>query len=120
MAKEGKALRVVNDQVMVPTHSLDVAKAVAAFITKDVRDYGVYHCTSHGQCSWFEFTKAILELAGVSADLTGVESSAYKTAAKRPHYSVMSNEKLSRFYPMPRWDSTLAEYLRLKGHIGRS
>jgi dTDP-4-dehydrorhamnose reductase len=68
LARQGKPLRVVDDQVLTPTSTVDVAAAVRLVTQSD--SYGLYHLTNAGQCSWYQFTDAIFQQAGLSADLT--------------------------------------------------
>lgn len=115
-AKENKPLRVVSDQIMSPTHTLDIAKAIRAFIHNEVTDYGVYHCSGEGQCSWYDFAKRIFDSVGIAADLTPILTPDFKTKARRPNYSVLDNSKLNSIYRMPYWQDALEEYLTMKGH----
>lgn len=117
LAKEGKTLSVVHDQIMSPTHTLDIARAIRTLVQHDISDYGIYHCSGEGQCSWFEFAKEIFRQTGLNPKLFPISAEEYKTKAKRPKYSVLSNEKLNRFYKMKDWKEALTEYLVLKGYI---
>ena len=67
LAAQGKPIRVVNDQVVTPTYTADLARTVSQLIRTGA--YGLYHITSGGSCTWFEFAQTLFELAGVSADL---------------------------------------------------
>ena len=116
LAKEGKPLKVIEDQMMAPTHTLDIARAVNYFVEKEVQQWGTYNCCNSNKCSWYEFTKTIFEMSNIKADLGPTDYASYKTKAKRPKYSVLDNSKLNRLYEMPDWKTALAEYLKLKGH----
>lgn len=113
LAADGTPLRVVSDQIMSPTHTLDIARAIRTMLMEQVNDYGIYHCSGEGACSWYEFAEEIFRQMGVQADLEPVSSSAYPTKARRPAYSVLGGEKLGRFHRMPDWQEGLAEYVRL-------
>lgn len=117
LAKEGKSLKVIADQYMSPTHTLDIARAMRSFVDQNVSEYGIYHCCNSGSCSWFEFTKTIFESMGLRADLSQTSYDQYKTKAKRPKYSVLNNEKISKYYKMPNWKDALREYLKRKNYI---
>src|SRR5262249_42627491 len=67
MAGQAKPLRVVNDQVCTPSYTVDVAAATIQVMQTTA--YGIHHVTNAGQCSWFEFARAIFELTGIQADL---------------------------------------------------
>jgi dTDP-4-dehydrorhamnose reductase len=118
-AREGKPVRVVDDQVLTPTCTMDVAAAVHRVTQTDC--YGLYHLTNAGQCSWYEFTKAILRSAGLSADLTPVTSDAFPTKAKRPNYSVLDNARLraAGFPEMAGWEAALERYVSGRAAAGR-
>jgi len=113
-ARNGDAIRVVNDQIATPTPTLELARQMAPLITTD--QYGLYHATSDGGCSWYEFAAAIFEIAGVPANLSPTTSSQYKTPATRPPYSVLENAGLKRLgmSRMKHWREALSEYLHAK------
>lgn len=117
LAKEGKPLKVVNDQIMSPTHTIDIAKVIRTFIEQDISEYGIYHCSGEGQCSWYEFAKEIFDQLNMEVDLSGVSHNEYKTKAERPNYSVLDNSKINNIYPMPFWKESLTDYLKLKEHL---
>jgi dTDP-4-dehydrorhamnose reductase len=115
VAGQGKPLRVVADQRCTPSYTRDVAAAAAALIPTG--RYGLYHLTNGGSCSWYEFARAIFELAGVRADLTPIPSREYAAAARRPGYSVLAlaaYESL-RLPPVRPWPEALADYLHERG-----
>lgn len=116
MARAGRPLRVIADQVMSPTHTLDVAGALLAFVERGVTDYGVYHCVDTGACSWHEFACTILGLAGLAVNVERVAQAEYATKARRPLYSALDNAKLGALYRMPEWRVALGEYMRRKGY----
>ena len=72
LANQGKPLRVINDQMCTPSYTVDVAAATVALLGRP--QYGLYHLTSAGGCSWYEFARAIFELAQVPADLSPISS----------------------------------------------
>jgi dTDP-4-dehydrorhamnose reductase len=111
LARSGRTIRVVNDQVVGPTSSLELARAVKALI--GTRAYGLYHITSRGGCSWHEFARTILEMSGLEADLVPVSSEAYGAKARRPAYSLLDDAK-ARALGIPgcsEWRAALAAYL---------
>ncbi len=111
-AGQGKPVRVVNDQICAPTRADDLAAATVRLLA--TKKCGLYHLTSAGECTWYEFARTIFELAGVKADLHAISSAEYAAAAKRPAYSVLANEAYRRLglEPMPHWQAALANYLR--------
>ena len=110
-AAEGKPLRVVHDQTCSPTYTADLAAAVVALTATDRR--GLYHLTSSGSCTWYEFARAIFEAAGVQADLAPIPSREFGAAARRPAYSVLSAAAYETLgLPAMRpWPQALAAYL---------
>jgi dTDP-4-dehydrorhamnose reductase len=120
MARQGKPIRVVNDQVLTPTSTFEVARAVRLLTGTDC--YGLYHLTNAGECSWHEFSRTIFELAGQEADLTAVTSAAFPTRAKRPNYSVLDNRRLREagFADLPHWREALAAYIKGRPMAGRA
>ncbi|MGE7636047.1 dTDP-4-dehydrorhamnose reductase [Bacillus paramycoides] len=117
LGKQGSTIKVVNDQVMSPTHTLEIARAVFAFIDQDIQEYGVYHCSGEGECSWYDFAKEIFDQLNMEIDLVPVSHSNYPAKAKRPSYSVLDNVKINEIYQMVNWKSSLTEYLSRKGHL---
>ncbi len=110
VARQGKPLRVVGDQVCTPSSTVDVALGTAAILEKGAE--GLFHLTNEGSCSWFEFAKSIFELSGIEANVTAITSAEFGAAARRPAYSVLSTAKLRSLGVAPRsWSEALAEYL---------
>ena len=120
LARQSKPIRVVNDQVLTPTSTRDVAQFVRRLTETD--RYGLYHLTNSGSCSWFEFTSAIFEYASLDADLSPVNSAEFPTKAKRPNYSVLDNQRLRAIgmHDMPHWRDALERYIRGRAAAGRN
>jgi dTDP-4-dehydrorhamnose reductase len=124
MIRLGKAgpVRVVDDQVMTPTATADLAAAVAALLERagDAKvPYGLYHITSGGQCSWYFFAKTIFELCGMSVELSPITTAESGSKARRPAFSVLDHGKWMQagFAELRPWREALADYLKAKGHI---
>jgi dTDP-4-dehydrorhamnose reductase len=110
-ALAGEAVRVVEDQVLTPTYTVDLAKAVRQLIQTE--KFGLYHLSSEGQCSWYDFTRYIFEAAGVKAKLTGCKTADFPSPVKRPAYSVLSKAKLRKLgLSIPTWQDALPRYLK--------
>lgn len=92
LGKEKESLNVVNDQKGNPTNANDLAYHILKLIQTE--EYGVYHCTGKGQCTWYDFAKAIMELSGRECAVNPCTSDEYKTPAKRPEYSSLDNMML--------------------------
>jgi dTDP-4-dehydrorhamnose reductase len=111
VAGQGKPLRVVNDQRCTPSSTQDVARATLQLL--ETKQYGLYHLTNSGDCSWYEFAAEIFRLSGLSPSLTAIPTVDYPTPAKRPEYSVLDLSQLTSVgvaRPRP-WQEALAEYL---------
>ena len=116
LAKEREELKVVADQHGAPTWSRTIADTTALVLAQAGpagahwwrQNSGVYHLSAQGQTTWFEFTQAIVEAAGLSCRVLPIGSADYPTPARRPQYSVMSSERLvSRFCHLPDWKQAL-------------
>jgi dTDP-4-dehydrorhamnose reductase len=112
LAGLGKPIPVVNDQRCTPSFTADVAAATAALIATGA--FGLYHITSGGDCTWYELARETLRLAGVTADLTPISSAEFGADARRPGYSVLSNEKLlaAGVTHLRHWTEALAAYFQ--------
>jgi len=111
LAREGKPIRVVNDQVCTPTSTVDLAQASIALV--QTGRYGLYHLTNADACSWHEYAQAIFELANIQANLTAVSSQEFGAPALRPKYSVMATQAYQSlgFQELRPWGIALTEYL---------
>jgi dTDP-4-dehydrorhamnose reductase len=120
LARQSRPIRVVNDQVLTPTSTIDVARAVRLLAGTDC--YGLYHLTSAGECSWHEFAAAIFEYANLRPDLAPVTSAAFTTRAKRPNYSVLDNGRLrdAGYSDLPHWREALECYIGGRAAAGRA
>ena len=111
LARERRPLRVVSDQVLCPSYTLDLARKVWAVLPKAA--HPIYHLTNGGQTSWYEFARRALELAGATADLTPVTAAEYGARAPRPAYSVLAHAHLAALGEddLRPWDVALAAYV---------
>ena len=111
LAEEGKDIKVVDDQVLTPTSTRDVAEKLYELIQTDA--FGLYHLTNTGQCSWYEFACEIFSLAGLKPSISPTTSEAFGAKAKRPVYSVLDNKKLREagIVDMRHWKQALADYI---------
>ena len=111
LGKERESLGVIFDQVGTPTYARDLARAIFAAIRQGVVP-GVYHFSNEGVCSWYDFTKAIHRLAGITTCcVKPLHTEEYPTPAKRPHYSVLDKTKIKNMYgiEIPYWEDSLKE-----------
>lgn len=117
LGQERDELRVVNDQVFSPTYTKDLAGKITQLLSTEY--YGIYHITNSGACSWYDFTKEILRLAGLQTPVIPITSDQYPQKARRPHFSVLDNYhlRLLGMDAMRPWQEALADYMMEKGHI---
>ena len=111
LAKNNNEINVVNDQVGSPTYTFDLAIAISKIIETD--DYGIYHLTNSGSCSWYEFSKEILKLSNINIKVNPVSTEEFPRPAPRPKYSVLSDEKWINkgFKPLRNYKEALKDYL---------
>lgn len=111
LAREGKNIRVVDDQVCTPTFTQDLAAQINTLI--GAKQYGTFHMTSDGSCTWHEFAAEIFRLAGLAPNLQPATSAEFKFPATRPPYSVLENAHLKQLGldHMRHWKLALADYM---------
>ena len=116
LGKERDELRVVNDQHGAPTWSRTIADTTALVLAQARQGGdawwdehgGIYHLSSQGETTWFDFTRAILEQAGIACRLVPIATADYPVAAKRPEFSVLSSQRLmEQFCRLPDWQEAL-------------
>ncbi len=114
LGREGKPLRVVDDQVLTPTYTPELARKIWHML--DAAPPGLYHCTNNGECSWHDFAAEIFRQAGLSVELSRQTTAQSGATAPRPAYSVLDNHALRGLGldDMCPWQEALADYLRLK------
>jgi dTDP-4-dehydrorhamnose reductase len=112
LAKEKPEVRVVNDEILTPTPTVEIAKASQRLIETDA--YGLYHMTSEGQVSWYEFARTIWETLGLETPLYPASVKDFPLVVKRPFYSVLENRrlKLNGIAELPGWKESLVKFLQ--------
>lgn len=111
LGKEKPSLGVIFDQIGTPTYARDLAVAIMTAINKGVVP-GIYHFSNEGVTSWYDFTKAIHRVAGITTcDVRPLHTSEYPTPAARPHFSVLDKTKIKKTYgiEIPYWEDSLKE-----------
>lgn len=111
LGQERPELGVIFDQIGTPTYARDLARVIFAAIEQGIRP-GVYHFSDEGVTSWYDFTKTIHRLAGITAcRVRPLHTSEYPTPAHRPHYSVLDKTKIKEAYgiEIPHWEESLKE-----------
>ena len=102
LASDRDELSVVADQIGTPTQALDLANVLLQMCDLQEKhtpkNYGIYHFSNLGECSWFDFAKEIFKQNNVTIKLNPIPTSAYPTPAKRPAYSVMDKTKIQQVF----------------------
>lgn len=109
LGKEKPELGVIFDQIGTPTYARDLAVAIMTAINQGVKP-GTYHFSNEGVTSWYDFTKAIHRIAGITTcHVRPLHTSEYPTPAARPHYSVLDKTKIKQTYgiEIPYWEESL-------------
>jgi len=111
LAKERDEVRVVDDEVLTPTFTEDIAGQIVSM--SDVDEYGLYHVTARESCSWHKFASKVFELSGAKVRLSVADPSEFPSKVPRPKYSVLENARLksSNLDIMPHWEDGLRRYL---------
>lgn len=109
LGQEKHELGVIFDQIGTPTYAGDLAAAIMAAINHGIVP-GIYHFSNEGVISWYDFTKAIHRIAGItSCHVKPLHTTEYPTPAARPHYSVLDKTKIKQTYgiEIPYWEESL-------------
>jgi len=111
LARQKTELDVVNDEVLTPTHTLDIARQTRDLIVSP--ETGIFHVSNAGQCSWYEFAAYLFECLGMDIIVNPVSSDHFPSTVKRPKWSVLENARLKELsiYRMPHWKEALKAHL---------
>ena len=127
LGKEGKELRIVDDQIGAPTYARDLARTCLQIIQNTENEKqkwhsGVFNYSNEGVCSWYDFGLAIFELTGIPCDPRPIESKDYPTPAKRPFYSALNKSKFKSVFKIdiPYWRHSLIHCLKRLGEINEN
>ncbi len=112
LSQTNEKVRVVGDQFGSPTSTLELAKAIDTVLFSD--NYGIFHATCEGSCSWADFTREIFRLAGKSTGVEAITTEEYGAPAPRPAYSVLDNRmfRLTTDFSFADWHDAIAVYLK--------
>lgn len=109
LGSEKEELRIIADQVGTPTYAVDLADFIFHLITNDNQKYGLYHYSNEGVASWYDFAKAVFDLAELPVKAVPIKSMDYVTRAIRPMFSVMDKSKVKETFDIniPYWRDSL-------------
>jgi len=116
LGNERDELGVIFDQVGTPTYAYDLAKAIIQTFDKlSNKEVEIYNYSNEGVCSWYDFAKAIFELSDTVCKVNPIETKAYPTPAKRPHYSLLNKAKFKSTFGLeiPYWKDSLQTCLNV-------
>lgn len=114
LGKEKEQLGVIFDQIGTPTYARDLASAILQIAKQGIKP-GVYHYSNEGVCSWYDFTRAIHRIAGITTcQVKPLHTEEYPTPAARPHYSVLDKSKIKEAFNLtiPWWEDSLREMIK--------
>jgi dTDP-4-dehydrorhamnose reductase len=115
--RERDVLNVVYDQVGTPTYAGDLAEAILRLIPGwlELKKPEIFHYSNEGVASWYDFTKAIHEIAGITCRVNAITTNHYPLPAKRPFYSLMAKEKIKSTcnIEIPFWRTSLEKCINL-------
>jgi dTDP-4-dehydrorhamnose reductase len=111
LARKSGRVRVVNDEFVTPTPTIDLARQILCLSRSD--RYGLYHATAEESCSWYEFAREIFSVAEVEVKLEIAAPGEFPAKAPRPHYSVLENRGLKSIglNMFTSWKAGLKQYL---------
>lgn len=111
LSETNDKVRVVKDQVGSPTSAEELAKAIAYLLPTE--NYGLFHGTCEGDCSWAEFAEEIFRLAGKKTVVEAISTEEYAAAAPRPAYSILENYmfKLTGSFMFADWHDAISKYM---------
>lgn len=111
LAETNEIVRVVGDQYGSPTSAKELARFIGYLLPTD--NYGLFHGTCEGQCSWAEFATEIFAQAKKTTKVEAITTAEYPTPAVRPAYSVLENTmlKMTTDFQFADWKDAIAEYI---------
>jgi dTDP-4-dehydrorhamnose reductase len=115
LSRERDEVRVVDDEFVSPTYTLDAARQLLHLLATHA--YGIYHVTGTGACSWYEYAAKIFDLTGAAVKLSKARPNEFPAKVPRPMYTVLDNAAMRRqgLPPMPTWQDALQRFLRQLG-----
>lgn len=113
---ERDSLNVIFDQIGTPTYAADLAEAILKVVSSENFVPGIYHFSDEGVCSWYDFTKTIHKIAGITTcKVNPIETKDYPARTPRPHFSVLNKAKIKSTYgiTIPHWEESLEKCIHI-------
>lgn len=119
LSKNNNELKVVNDQHGSPTSTVDLARVIIKLV--EDKNYGVFHCTCKGECTWYDFAKEIFSLCKIDINVIPCSTEEFPRPAKRPQFSVLRNYmlELTTGDITRDWKEALREYIEELGYLNK-
>lgn len=111
-ARERPEVKVVDDEILTPTSTVEIARASVGLVKAGAT--GLFHMTAEGECSWYDFARVIFETLHLATPLLPVKSREFPSPVRRPLYSVLENRRLNALGvpPMAHWKDALIHFLQ--------
>lgn len=112
LAEDHSEVGVVKDQYGTPTSAMELAKAIKYLLPTE--NYGLFHGTCEGSCSWADFATEIFRLAGKDTKVNYITTEEFGSPTKRPAYSILDNYmlRLTTDFTFAPWQDAIAEYMK--------
>ena len=112
LSEDHEKVRVVGDQFGSPTSASELTKAINALLFTE--NYGMFHATCEGSCSWAEFAREVFRLAGKTTKVEAITTEEFGAPAPRPAYSILENRmfKLTTDFMFADWHDAIVEYMK--------
>lgn len=111
-SQKNRVIKIVSDQVSIPTYTEDIVKVTRRAIDKGLR--GIFHLTNSGYASRYEVARFYMEISGKDNLVLPVPSTYFQVPAPRPYFSAMSNRKISKILDIeiPNWKNAIERYVK--------
>ena len=111
-AHDKPEVRVVNDEILSPTPTTEIARASADLVESGAT--GLFHVVSEGECAWYEFARVIFDTLGLATPLLPCRVLEFPSAVRRPSYSALNNAGMRALglTPLPHWRDSLLRFLK--------
>jgi dTDP-4-dehydrorhamnose reductase len=112
LGKERDLVTVVDDEIVAPTYTYDLAIGIDHLIQS--RAYGLFHLSNQGATTWYDFARVIWEEAKLAARLEPTKAAAFQSVVQRPAYSILDNSKFEKAtgHQLPHWEDALRRHLK--------